>query len=170
MKKAILKLHRTLPYTKLVWSQILSRLSWRYSNNCKAMNMAAVRLNNFAAKSIQITQHNMNTLCRYFRHMVERTLPVPVWWELSSTTATNGGGDTIFLSRSRTFPELNSNNCKAMNMAAVRLNNFAAWLCFKMGGSYIKYPEISWDATGMFAKDGVHLSRLGNWPHQLCIW
>jgi hypothetical protein len=48
----------------------------------------------------------MNTLCRYFRHMVERTFPVPVWWELSSTTATNGGGDTIFLSRSRTFPEL----------------------------------------------------------------
>ena len=47
-------------------------------------------------------------------------------------------------------------------MAAVRLNNFAAWLCFKLGGSYIKYPEISWDATDMFAKDGVHLSRLGN--------
>jgi hypothetical protein len=45
-----------------------------------------------------------------------------------------------------------SNNCKAMNMAAVRLNNFAAWLCFKLGGSYIKYPEISWDATGMFVK------------------
>ena len=85
MKEAILKLHRMLPYTKLVWSQILSRLSWRYSNNCKAINMAAVRL-----------------------------------------------------------------------------NNFAAWLCFKLGGSYIKYPEISWDATGMFAKDGVHLSRLGN--------
>jgi hypothetical protein len=31
----------------------------------------------------------MNTLCRYFRHMVERTFPVAVWWELSSTTTTN---------------------------------------------------------------------------------
>jgi hypothetical protein len=29
-------------------------------------------------KSIKITQHNMNTLCRYFRHMVERTFPVAV--------------------------------------------------------------------------------------------
>ena len=85
MKEAILNLHHMLPDTKLVWSQILPRLSWRYSNNCKAMNMSAVRL-----------------------------------------------------------------------------NNFAAWLCLKLGGSYIKYPEISWDATGMFAKDGVHLSHLGN--------
>ena len=47
-------------------------------------------------------------------------------------------------------------------MAAGRLNHFAALLCLKLGRSYIKYPEISWDATGMFAKDGVHLSRLGN--------
>ena len=57
-------------------------------------------------KSIKITQHNMNTLCRYLRHMVERTFPVAVRWELSSTTATNGGSDTIFPSRRRTFPEL----------------------------------------------------------------
>ena len=48
----------------------------------------------------------MNTLCRYFRHMVERTFPVAVWWELSSTTATKGGSDTMFPSRRRTFPEL----------------------------------------------------------------
>jgi hypothetical protein len=48
----------------------------------------------------------MNTLCRYLRHMVERTSPVTVWRELSSTTATNGGSDTIFPSRRRTFPEL----------------------------------------------------------------
>jgi hypothetical protein len=48
----------------------------------------------------------MNTLCRYLRHMVERTFPVAVWRELSSTTATNGGSDTIFPSRRRTFPEL----------------------------------------------------------------
>ena len=57
-------------------------------------------------KSIKITQHNMNTLCRYLRHMVERTFPVAVRWELSSTTATNGGSDTFFPSRRRTFPEL----------------------------------------------------------------
>ena len=48
----------------------------------------------------------MNTMCRYFHHMVGRTFLVAVWWELSSTTATNGGSDTIFPSRSRTFPEL----------------------------------------------------------------
>jgi hypothetical protein len=47
----------------------------------------------------------MNTLCRYFRHMVERTFLIAIWWEPSSTTATNGGSDTIFPSRSRTFPE-----------------------------------------------------------------
>jgi hypothetical protein len=29
-------------------------------------------------KSIKITQHNMNTLCRYFRHMVERMFPIAV--------------------------------------------------------------------------------------------
>jgi hypothetical protein len=40
-----------------------------------------------------------------FDHMVECTFPVAVRWELSSTTATNGGSDTIFPSRSRTFPE-----------------------------------------------------------------
>jgi hypothetical protein len=57
-------------------------------------------------KSIKITQHNMNTLWSYLRHMVERTFPVAVRWELSSTTATNGGSDTIFPSRRRTFPEL----------------------------------------------------------------
>jgi hypothetical protein len=49
---------------------------------------------------------NMNTLCRYLRHMVERTFPVAVWRELSSTTATNVGSDTIFPSRRRTFSEL----------------------------------------------------------------
>jgi hypothetical protein len=27
-------------------------------------------------KFIKITQHNMNTLCRYLRHMVESTFPV----------------------------------------------------------------------------------------------
>jgi hypothetical protein len=32
----------------------------------------------------------------------------------------------------------------------------------QVGGKLHKYPEISWNATGMFAKDGVHLSRLGN--------
>lgn len=38
-----------LPSTKLVWSQILPRSSWRYSKNIEAMNRSAARLNNFAA-------------------------------------------------------------------------------------------------------------------------
>ena len=55
-----------------------------------------------------------------------------------------------------------SKNSKAMNHAAVRLNNYAASLIVGLGGKYIKYPEISWDNRGMFANDGVHLSQLGN--------
>ena len=55
-----------------------------------------------------------------------------------------------------------SKNSKAMNCAAVRLNNYAASLIVGLSGKYIKYPEISWDNRGMFGKDGVHLSQLGN--------
>ena len=85
MKTAILKIHSMLPSTKIVWSQILPRSAWRYSEDSKAMNFAAARL-----------------------------------------------------------------------------NNYAAWLCIKLGGSYIKYPELAWNVPGMFASDGVHLSHLGN--------
>lgn len=55
-----------------------------------------------------------------------------------------------------------SKNAKALNFVAARLNNYAAWLCIRLGGSYVKYPEITWNIPGMFAADGVHLSYLGN--------
>lgn len=29
-------------------------------------------------------------------------------------------------------------------------------------GFYISYPEIAWDSYGLFRKDGVHLTELGN--------
>ena len=55
-----------------------------------------------------------------------------------------------------------SDNAKSMNLTAARINNFAASFCCKLGGAYIKYPEISWDERGMFNSDGVHLSPIGN--------
>jgi hypothetical protein len=55
-----------------------------------------------------------------------------------------------------------SSDSKALNLAASRINNFAAYLCCRLGGGYIKYPEISWDEDCMFVGDGVHLSGLEN--------
>ena len=34
-----------LPNTKIIWSQILPRENWRYSDNSKAMNRVRIRLN-----------------------------------------------------------------------------------------------------------------------------
>ncbi|CAG2223357.1 unnamed protein product [Mytilus edulis] len=56
----------------------------------------------------------------------------------------------------------NGQNIKSLNRAAVRINNFAGWLCLKSGGGYIKYPEITWNEKGLFNMDGVHLSNMGN--------
>lgn len=55
-----------------------------------------------------------------------------------------------------------SKNTAALNRAADRINNFAGWLCVKSGGGFVKYPEIGWNEPGLFKKDGVHLSDLGN--------
>jgi len=54
-----------------------------------------------------------------------------------------------------------SYDCKAMNLSAARLNNYAASLVIRMGGFYIRYPEITWHSPELFS-DGVHLSSLGN--------
>lgn len=43
-----------------------------------------------------------------------------------------------------------SSNNMALNFAARRLNNFAAWLCIQLGGAYVKYPELAWDEEGLF--------------------
>lgn len=85
IREALLTIHEMLPSTHMVWSQILPRSEWKYSRNCKALNHAATRVNNFAAN-----------------------------------------------------------------------------LCVQLGGSYLKYPEISWDTPEMFAVDGVHMSSMGN--------
>ena len=37
------------PTTKFIWSQILPRSNWRYSENRKAMDRVRIRLNNAAA-------------------------------------------------------------------------------------------------------------------------
>ena len=50
----------------------------------------------------------------------------------------------------------------ALNFSARRLNNFAAWLCIQLGCAYVKYPELAWDEEGLFSRDGVHLSDMGN--------
>lgn len=55
-----------------------------------------------------------------------------------------------------------SQNTKAQNIAAERLNNFAAWICIQSGGGYLKYPEIGWNEPDLFCEDGVHLSVMGN--------
>ena len=49
-----------------------------------------------------------------------------------------------------------------MNLAAVRINSFAASLIGSMGGRYIKYSEKAWNEPGMFNADKVHLSELEN--------
>ncbi|VDI69222.1 Hypothetical predicted protein [Mytilus galloprovincialis] len=49
LRSDIMKLHEMLPQTKIVWSQFLPRFKWRYGKNQQAMNIAATRINNFAA-------------------------------------------------------------------------------------------------------------------------
>lgn len=85
IRLTVLAIHRMLPNTKLIWSQVLPRQQWRKSNNVKAMNRAAQRINSFAASLIG-----------------------------------------------------------------------SLW------GFYIKYPEIKWYEEGLFSDDKVHLSFLGN--------
>ena len=40
--------------------------------------------------------------------------------------------------------------------------HFAAWFCIQLVGAYVKYPELAWDKEGLFSRDGVHLSDMGN--------
>ncbi|KAJ8303595.1 hypothetical protein KUTeg_019991 [Tegillarca granosa] len=55
-------LQQTFPYTRIIWSQILPRASWRYSNDCVAMDKARIRLNSYAAKSV------LNSGGAYLKH------------------------------------------------------------------------------------------------------
>lgn len=49
LKSEITKIQSILPQTIIVWSQILPRKSWRYSNDLNAMNRSRLRLNSAAA-------------------------------------------------------------------------------------------------------------------------
>ena len=55
-----------------------------------------------------------------------------------------------------------SQNSRALNRAAARINNYAACICIQVGGCYIKYPALAWNEPMMFCEDGVHLSDIGN--------
>ncbi|XP_055997870.1 uncharacterized protein LOC125651120 [Ostrea edulis] len=55
-----------------------------------------------------------------------------------------------------------SKNVKSQNIAVKRINSFMSKLFVVNNGFYISYPEISWDSSGLFVNDGVHLSELGN--------
>lgn len=50
---------------------------------------------------------------------------------------------------------------RALGRVRLRVNNKVATELLKLGGGYIKHPEISATAEGLFI-DGVHLSYLGN--------
>lgn len=45
-------IHKHWPSTKIIWSEILPRRVWRYSDNAAAMNRARKRLNNYAATKV----------------------------------------------------------------------------------------------------------------------
>lgn len=54
-----------------------------------------------------------------------------------------------------------SNNLAAMDRTRQRLNNFVSTFVLKMGGGYLRYPEIKGNPT-FLREDGVHLTSLGN--------
>lgn len=53
-------------------------------------------------------------------------------------------------------------NHKAINKARLRINRYIAKFIISNGGFYIRYPEIIESNVGVFDKDKVHLSQLGN--------
>ena len=51
VEKTLKNLQMLLPCTKIVWSQILPRLSWRPAIGEKILNKVRMRLNRFGAKT-----------------------------------------------------------------------------------------------------------------------
>lgn len=47
MQSTITELNQILPNTTIGWSNMLPRISWRFSSDVKSQNLAAIRLNNF---------------------------------------------------------------------------------------------------------------------------
>ena len=54
-----------------------------------------------------------------------------------------------------------SENRKAMDRARIRLNNAAATEAVRLGGAYVKYPDLKLSCSQPWAEDGIHLSPLG---------
>ena len=54
-----------------------------------------------------------------------------------------------------------SENRKAMDRVRIRLNNAAATEAVRLGGGYVKYPELKLSCSQLWAEDGTHLSPLG---------
>lgn len=50
IKNTLNFVYRRFPRTRIIWSQILPRRSWRYSDNTSAMENTRKRINSFAAK------------------------------------------------------------------------------------------------------------------------
>ena len=48
-----------------------------------------------------------------------------------------------------------------MDRVRIRLNNAVATEAVRMGGGYVKYPELKLSFSQLWAKDGTHLSPLG---------
>lgn len=53
-------------------------------------------------------------------------------------------------------------NQPAMERTRMRVNSYVATLLIGLWGKYIRYPELHKANTGMFCKDKVHLSGMGN--------
>ena len=54
-----------------------------------------------------------------------------------------------------------SENRKAMDRVRIRLNNAAATEAVRLGGGYVRYPELKLSCSQLWAKDGTHISPLG---------
>lgn len=50
----------------------------------------------------------------------------------------------------------------ALERVRLRINSYAATLVVKLGGGYLRYPELSGEDHAFFLQDGVHLSRFAN--------
>lgn len=54
MQSTITDLNRILPHTTIGWSNILLRMSWRFSSDVKSQNLAAIRIDNFMNRLVSV--------------------------------------------------------------------------------------------------------------------